>query len=53
MSNETNIEIDNEMNKVEQAEAALAQAVSFDDLSDEELEARISKEQGGGFTAYC
>ena len=38
----------------EQLEAFSAQAQAFDDLSDQELEARISKENGGGAgNGYC
>ena len=38
----------------EQLEVFSAQAQAFDDLSDQELEARISKERGGsGGNAYC
>ncbi len=52
MSNQMKIE--NEMTEVaiRQVEAAAETAV-FDNLSDEELEARISKEGGNGGSAYC
>jgi hypothetical protein len=44
MSNQTNTMIENE---VIETEAAMAQIAAFDDLSVEDLEARISKDNGG------
>lgn len=43
MSNQTKILIENEALESEQAKAVVGQVPAFDDLSDEELEARISK----------
>ena len=52
MSNQ--IKIENETTEVafRQAEA-FAEAVAFDDLSDEELEARITKDSGTGTSGSC
>ena len=47
--NQMNAMIENEMieNAARKAEASMSQINAFNDLSDEDLEARISKDNGG------
>ena len=42
-------------NSIEESEFEIGEEISFDDVNDYELEARISKERfgGGGIVAYC
>ena len=55
MTNLKDGKIENDIAEVlaTQAETVLAQAVAFDDLSDQELESRISKDTGGSGSAFC
>ena len=55
MTNLMDGKIENDIAEVlaTQAETVLAQAVAFDDLSDQELESRITKEYGSSAPSYC
>lgn len=47
-------QIENEMTEVALRQAeAVAEVAAFDDLSDEELEARITKDSGTGSSGSC